>query len=44
MNMFLIFYNIMVCCVVSLESPHLGDSNEYSQYTIFNMKMKISLN
>ena len=28
----------------SLESPHGGDSNEYTQYTIFNMKKKISLN
>ena len=26
-----------VCCVFSLESPHRGDSNEYTQYTIFNM-------
>ena len=24
-----------VCCVLSLESPHRGDSNEYTQYTIF---------
>ena len=24
----------------SLESPHRGDSNEYTQYTIFNMNMK----
>ena len=28
----------------SLESPHRGDSNEYTQYTIFNMKETISLN
>ena len=28
----------------SLESPHRGDSNEYTQYTIFNIKMKIILN
>ena len=28
----------------SLESPHRGDSNEYTQYTIFNIKKKISLN
>ena len=28
----------------SLESPHRGDSNEYTQYTIFNIKMKITLN
>ena len=27
-----------------LESPHRGDSNEYKQYTIFNTKMKITLN
>ena len=25
----------------SLESPHLGDSNEYTQYTSFNMIKKI---
>ena len=34
----LIFYNIKVYCVFSLESPHWGDSNEYTQYTVFNMK------
>ena len=28
----------------SLESPHQGDSNEYTQYTIFNIKKKITLN
>ena len=33
-----------VCCVFSLESPHWGDSNEYTQYTIFNIKKKITLN
>ena len=27
-----------VCCVFSLESRHRGDSNEYTQYTIFNVK------
>ena len=28
----------------SLESPHRGDSNEYTQYTIFNIKIqKITL-
>ena len=36
--MFLIFYNIKVCCVFLLESPHSGDFNEYIQYTIFNIK------
>ena len=24
----------------SFESPHRGDSNEYTQYTIFNIKKK----
>ena len=33
-----------VCCVFSLELPHRGDSNEYTQYTIFNIKKKIILN
>ena len=28
----------------SLKSPHRGDSNEYTQYTIFNIKKKITLN
>ena len=28
----------------SLESPHRGDSNEYTQYTIFYIKKKITLN
>ena len=27
-----------------LESPHRGDSNEYTQHTIFNIKEKITLN
>ena len=33
-----------VHCVFSLESPHRGDSIEYTQYTIFNMKKKTTLN
>ena len=33
-----------VCCVFSLESPHWGDSNGYTQYTVFNIKKKITLN
>ena len=40
----LIFYNMKVCCVFSLESPHRGDSNEYTQYTVFNIKKKTTLN
>ena len=43
-NIFSIFYDMQVCCVLSLESPHRGDSNEYTQYTIFNIKKKITLN
>ena len=37
MDIFLIFFNMKVCCVFSLESPHRGDSNAYTRYTIFNM-------
>ena len=45
MDIFLIFFNMVkVCCVFSSESPHRGDSNEYTQYTIFNIKKKITLN
>ena len=32
-----------VWCVFSLESPHRGDSNEITRYTIFNIRKKISL-
>ena len=32
------FFNMKVCCVFLLESPHRGDSNEYTQYTIFNIR------
>ena len=32
------------CCVFSLESPHRGDSNEYTQHAIINIKKKITLN
>ena len=30
--------------MLSLESPHRGDSNEYTQYSIFHIKKKITLN
>ena len=30
--------------MLSFESPHRGDSNEYKQYTSFNIKMKSTLN
>ena len=42
--MFSLLVNMKVCCVFLLESPHGGDSNEYTQYTIFNIKTKITLN
>ena len=43
-GIFFIFFNMKVCCVFALESPHRGDSNEYTQYTIFNMNKKNILN
>ena len=44
MDIFSILFNMKVCCMFSLESPQKGDSNEYTQYTIFNIKKKIPLN
>ena len=32
-----------VYCVFSLESPHRGDSNVYTQCIVFNIKKKITL-
>ena len=31
------------CCFFSLESPRRSDSNDYTQYTIFNIKENLSL-
>ena len=39
-DIFSSFSNMMVCCVFLLESPHRGDSNEYTQHTIINIKRK----
>ena len=39
---FSIFF-MTVYCVLSLESPHRGDSTEYTQYTIFNIKKTTTL-
>ena len=36
--------NMKVCCVFLLQSPHRGHSNGYTQYTILNIKKKITLN
>ena len=44
MDIFSILFNMKVRCMFSLESPHRGDSNKYIQYTIFNIKKKITLN
>ena len=44
MDIISVFLNMAVCCVFSLESPHRGDSNEYTHYTIFNVKKKIAPN
>ena len=41
--MFLISLNTKFYCVFSVESPHRGDSNEYTKYTIFDIKNKITL-
>ena len=43
MDIFFIF-NIKVYDVLSLESLHGSDSNEYPQHTIINIKEKITLN
>ena len=44
MDIFSIFLNMNVCSVFSLESSHRSDSYEYTQYTICNIKKKITLN
>ena len=31
---FFLFYHGIVCCMYSLEPPHRGNSNEYTQHTI----------
>ena len=41
---FFIFFDMKVCCVLSLESPLRGDSNKNTIYTIFNMNKKNTLN
>ena len=35
-DIFLVFYNIKVYCLFSLESSHRGDSNQYTQHTTLN--------
>ena len=36
---FSVFFNMKACCLFSLESPHRGDSNEYT-HAIINIKRK----
>ena len=43
-GIFSIFFNMKVCCVFLLESSHQSDSNEYTHYSTFNIKKKITLN
>ena len=38
MDIFSISFNMKLCCMFSLESPHRGDSNVCTQYTIFIIK------
>ena len=38
LDIFFIFFYMKVCCVVSIESSHRGDSNEYTQHTIITKK------
>ena len=33
-----------MCVLIRIASPHRGDSDEYTQYTIFKLKRKITLN
>ena len=35
-----LFYHGIVCCVYTLESPHRGDSNEYTQHKSLCRKSK----
>ena len=37
-RIYFLFFNMKVYFVFSLESPHRGNSNEYTKYTIFNIK------
>ena len=40
---FSVFFNMKLYCVFLLEWSHRGNSNEYTQYIIFNIKQKTSL-
>ena len=34
MDISMSFFNMRICCMLSIESPHRGDSYEYIQYTL----------
>ena len=40
---FSIFLNVKISCVFSLESSHPGNSNDYTQHAVINIKKKIIL-
>ena len=44
MDIFSIFLKMTVCCLFSLESPHRGDSNAYTQHNVFNTLKKLTVN
>ena len=35
-----LFYHEIVCCMYSLEFPHRGDSNEYTQQPLLSRRLK----
>ena len=43
MDIFSILFNMKISRVFSLEPPHRCDSDEFTQYIIFNIKKKIIL-
>ena len=43
-DIFSILFNMNLCFVFSLESPHRSDCNKRTQYTIFSMNKNITLN
>ena len=40
-NIISIFFNMKVCCVFSLESPHQNDSIDYTRHTIINIEKQL---
>ena len=42
LGIFFLFHYEIVCCVYSLESPHQGDSNEYTQPLLYRRSKILS--